>query len=376
MLTSTTRAFGSPSRYIQGYGELERLQDYTADYGKKVLAIIDPFFYDTLSPALKDQFETAGAVIESVKFGGETTITELERLAAIASGYSSDVVVGIGGGKTIDAAKYTGIKASAAIVIAPTSAATDAPTSALSVTYTEEGVHAETIYFKRNPDLILVDSKIVSKAPVRLLVSGMGDARSTYFEARAHQESNTANRIGKGYRTTLAGMAVSELCYQVLLEDGLKAKQAAEAGACTEALENIIEANTLLSGLGVECVGCAGAHSLNSGFSAVEACRNYTHGEIVAFGTLCQLVLENRPKAEIEEVLAFSTSVGLPVTLAEIGLEASMETDLRRVAERAAKARHIVAEPVTVNSEIIYHAILAADAMGRGWKAERLSTGV
>lgn len=376
MLTSTTRAFGSPSRYIQGYGELERLHDYTADYGKKVLAIIDPFFYDTLSPALKDQFETAGAVIESVKFGGETTITELERLAAIASGYSSDVVVGIGGGKTIDAAKYTGIKASAAIVIAPTSAATDAPTSALSVTYTEEGVHAETIYFKRNPDLILVDSKIVSRAPVRLLVSGMGDALSTYFEARAHQESNTANRIGKGYRTTLAGIAVSELCYQVLLEDGLKAKQAAEAGACTEALENIIEANTLLSGLGVECVGCAGAHSLNSGFSAVEACRNYTHGEIVAFGTLCQLVLENRPKAEIEEVLAFSTSVGLPVTLAEIGLEASMETDLRRVAERAAKARHIVAEPVTVNSEIIYHAILAADAMGRGWKAERLSTGV
>ena len=354
MLTSTTRAFGSPSRYIQGYGELERLQDYTADYGKKVLAIIDPFFYDTLSPSLKEAFEAAGSAIESVKFGGETTITELERLAAIASQNGSDVIVGIGGGKTIDAAKYTGIAVSAAIVIAPTSAATD----------------AETIYFKRNPDLILVDSKIVSKAPIRLLVSGMGDALSTYFEARAHLESNTANRIGKGYRTTLAGMAVSELCYQVLLEDGLKAKQAAEAGACTEALENIIEANTLLSGLGVECVGCAGAHALNSGFSAVEACRNYTHGEIVAFGTLCQLVLENRPKAEIEEVLDFSTSVGLPVTLAEIGLDARMEADLRLVAERAAKAKHIAAEPVTVNPEIIYHAILAADAMGREWKAE------
>ena len=160
MLTSTTRAFGSPSRYIQGYGELERLQDYTADYGKKVLAIIDPFFYDTLSPSLKEAFEAAGSALESVKFGGETTITELERLAAIASQNGSDVVVGIGGGKTIDAAKYTGIAVSAAIVIAPTSAATDAPTSALSVTYTEEGVHAETIYFKRNPDLILVDSKI------------------------------------------------------------------------------------------------------------------------------------------------------------------------------------------------------------------------
>lgn len=368
MLTSTTRAFGSPSRYIQGYGELEALPQHSETFGQTVFAIIDPYFYDDYAVLLRQAYAGTGASLTPALFGGETTKKELDRLAALARSENADVIVGIGGGKTVDAAKYVGNATDAAIIVAPTAASTDAPTSALSVTYTEEGVHDESIYFKKNPDLILVDSKIIAKAPVRLLVAGMGDALSTYFEARAHVESNTANRIGKGYRTTLAGMAVSELCYRVLLEDGLKAKIAVEAGVCTEALENIIEANTLLSGLGVECAGCAAAHSYNSGFSALKACQQYMHGEIVAFGTLCQLVLENRPSAEIEEVLTFSQSIGLPVTLAQIGLDNPAEEDLRLVAARAAQAKHIVAEPVTVNEEILYQAILAADALGRSFQ--------
>ncbi|MDO4288614.1 MAG: glycerol dehydrogenase [Eubacterium sp.] len=365
MLTTTTRAFGSPSRYIQGCGVLDHLKDYAADFGSRVFAIIDPYFFKSLSEKFEAAFAGGDLEIVCAVFGGQTTKAELSRLSALAKEAGCDVVVGVGGGKTIDAAKYTGIQTQSAIIIAPTSAATDAPTSALSVTYTPEGVHDETIYFKKNPDLILVDSKVIVTAPIRLLVSGMGDALSTYFEARAHLESNTANRIGKGYKTTLAGMAVSELCYQVLLEDGLKAKLAAERGVVTEALENIIEANTLLSGLGVECVGCAAAHSYNSGFSALEACRRYTHGEIVAFGTLCQLVLENRPSEEIETVLNFSESVGLPTTLADIGLTDPTEADLRLVARRASAAKHIVAEPVTITEDILYDAILAADALGR-----------
>lgn len=365
MLSTTTRAFGSPGRYIQGSGELDRLQDYAKDYGTRIFAIIDPFFYEDLQKKLKERFKKSGLQITCATFQGETTREELSRLTVLASEACCEVVVGIGGGKTIDAAKYTGIHTDSAIIIAPTSASTDAPTSALSVTYTAEGIHDETLYYKRNPDLILVDSKIIAQAPIRLLVSGMGDALSTYFEARAHFESNTANRIGTGYKTTLAGMAISETCYKILLEDGLKAKLAAECGIVTEALENIIEANTLLSGLAVECVGCAAAHSFNSGFSALPACRSYTHGEIVAFGTLCQLVLENRSKTELQTVLHFSSTIGLPITLADIGLQEVSEEDLRLVAERAAKAKHIVAEPVTVNANILYEAILAADAAGR-----------
>ena len=365
-----TYAIKAPARYAQGAGELANLGRSAKKLGDKFLVICSDNSRGRFGAQVEASLAEQEKEVVFTTFHGEATKDEVFAKMDECRAQGCDVVVGMGGGKALDTAKAVAENLGLPCVIIPTVASNDAPCSGVAVLYNDAGVVIKAVLMRRNPDLVLVDTGIIANAPRRLFAAGLGDALSTYFEARAHLESNTANRIGKGYRTTLAGMAVSELCYQVLLEDGLKAKQAAEAGACTEALENIIEANTLLSGLGVECVGCAGAHALNSGFSAVEACRNYTHGEIVAFGTLCQLVLENRPKAEIEEVLDFSTSVGLPVTLAEIGLDARMEADLRLVAERAAKAKHIAAEPVTVNPEIIYHAILAADAMGREWKAE------
>jgi glycerol dehydrogenase len=39
---------------------------------------------------------------------------------------------------------------------------------------------------------------------------------------------------------------------------------------CTPAVENIIEANTFLSGVGFESGGIAGAHAIPNGFTAIE----------------------------------------------------------------------------------------------------------
>lgn len=71
------------------------------------------------------------------------------------------------------------------VIIVPTIASTDAPCSALSVIYTDEGVFEKYLFLPSSPDMVMVDTDIVSKAPVRLLISGMGDALATYFEARA-----------------------------------------------------------------------------------------------------------------------------------------------------------------------------------------------
>ena len=55
MIASRTMSFGSPGRYIQGPGEIRRLAQHTAKYGDKVFAVIDPFFYDSLTPQLTAQ---------------------------------------------------------------------------------------------------------------------------------------------------------------------------------------------------------------------------------------------------------------------------------------------------------------------------------
>lgn len=368
-LTTRTRAMGSPGKYIQGRGELENLTHYLVGLGDRALALIDPFMFDPLKGRLEARFRTAELNLFSSKFRGEVTINEINRVTEIALNEKSNVVMGIGGGKTIDTAKAVANRIKSPVVVVPTAASTDAPCSALSVIYTDEGVYSHVIRYGRNPDIVLVDSDIISKAPVRLLVSGMGDALATFFEARASQESNSANFVGTGFRRCLSGMALARLCYEILLEDGLKAKIAVEKGACTEAVENIIEANTLLSGFGFENCGCAAAHGIHDGLTALEETHHKYHGEKVAFGTICQLVMENRTMEEIDEVIRFCKDVGLPMTLGDLGIEKVRQEDLMKVAEKSiVEGSTIHAEPFQVTAEMVYDAMLTADSIGRRYK--------
>ena len=112
--------------------------------------------------------------------------------------------------------------------ICPTIASTDAPCSALSVIYTDEGVFEKYLFLPANPNMVMMDTEIIAKSPVRLTVAGMGDALATYFEARACQRSEATSCAGGN--TTGAAMALAELCFDTLMEEGVKAKIALEAG--------------------------------------------------------------------------------------------------------------------------------------------------
>jgi glycerol dehydrogenase len=159
---------------------------------------------------------------------------------------------------------------------------------------------------------------VIAGSPVRLLVAGMGDALATWFEAKACAESGAKNM--RGGASTRTALALAELCYKTLLADGVAAIGALERREPNEALDRLVEANTLLSGLGFESSGLAAAHAIHNGLTAAPGTHAYMHGEKVAFGLLAQLMLESQPASVVEEVLAFANSVGLPTTLADIGI--------------------------------------------------------
>ena len=363
------RTFIAPNKYIQGPGEMDNIGKYVDTLGSKALVLISEGGRRRTGAQIEASFEGAKADLLFETFDGECTTVEVDRVVECAKSQGADVIVGVGGGKIFDTAKAAAYYLDCPVVIAPTIAATDAPCSALSVIYTPDGAVESYLFLKQNPNIVLMDTQIIAKSPVRLTVSGMGDALATYFEARAshkHDGDNFAN--GK---PGLLGMAVAELCYKTLLADGYKAKVALEAGALTESVERIIEANTLLSGLGFESGGVAAAHAVHNGFSTLEECHAYQHGEKVAIGVLTQLVLEDSPDEEFFAVLDFCVSVGLPVTLAQIGVVDPTPEKIMHVAEVAcAPTDTAVNMPFAINPKMVADAIMAADAFGRKALAE------
>ena len=164
---------------------------------------------------------------------------------------------------------------------------------------------------------------------------------------------------------------MAELCFNTLMEEGVKAKLAVERGVCTESVEKIIEANTLLSGIGFESAGLAGAHAIHNGMTVLEECHGMYHGEKVAFGTIAQLVLEDVPMEDLEEVISFCIEVGLPVTWEQLGAEDITDEQIMEVAEAACAENDTLHNmPFEVTPAKVFAALKAADAYGRYFMGE------
>lgn len=366
---SALRTIISPNRYVQGRGAIARLGEFIAPLGSRPLLLADSFVRNAVGDDVDASLAAAGLTSSWEGFGGVPTSAEADRIVSVITEKGIDVIVGIGGGSTIDTVKAAGHKAGIRWASVPTVASTDAPTSALAVIYTSTGEFEEYRFFPRNPDLVLVDTQLVANAPVAFLAAGIGDALATWLEARATRASSAETMAGG--LPTLTGTALAQLSWDVLWENALPALDAVAQNVVTPALEKVVEANTLLSGLGFESGGLAAAHAIHNGLTAVPQTHGLAHGQKVNIGSLAQLILEGAPTAEITAFIEFTTRVGLPTTLTEVGLDPADRESLRAVAEAATVAGetiHNMPVPVTVDSVI--DALSSIEILSRRVRAE------
>lgn len=354
---------GFPGRYIQGEGTLASLAEEVRRFASRALVIAGGTAARAIVPVhLAAWREHLAVSVEP--FGGECSDEEVARLTALAKSQKCDMVIGVGGGKVIDTAKAVGFAARTRVAIVPTIASSDAPTSAVAVIYSPDGIFQRCLILPQNPDLVLVDTTVIAQAPVRFLVAGMGDALATWFEAESCRQTCAPNECrGAG---TLTGYALARLCYDTLLEYGVAARLSCQEQVVTPALTRIVEANILLSGLGFESGGLATAHSIHNGLTQLEGTHGYLHGEKVAIGVLAGLFLTGQSSQTVREVYDFCESVGLPTTLEMVGLAKATRDDLRKVAEgacREGESIHHEACPVSVDAVVA--ALTLADKFGR-----------
>ena len=354
--------FESLSHYVQSAGLISEVGKYLAPLGDHIAVIADERVLSIVRNSMGKSSRQYGVNLKFFRFRGECCEEEIERLNIEIRKARVQVIAGVGGGKTLDTAKLVSFTLNMPMVSIPTLASTDAPVSRVAVINTAEGRVQEIRLLPQHPRMVLVDSDVIIHAPKRFLVAGIGDALSTWFEARACSYANGVN-LFRGHPTQ-AGLALARACWDNLTSCANEAVRAATQQTLSPSAEIVIETIILLSGLGFENGGLALAHALHNGLSQLPCTEGTLHGEKVAFGLLVQCVAEEAN--ETEEVLALLQEVGLPTTLEALGCHSnkdSLKTVVNYVFSR--EITKIRNEPIEISPQQLINAILEANSLGR-----------
>ncbi|MCO6049534.1 glycerol dehydrogenase [Mesorhizobium sp. RP14(2022)] len=345
-----------PGRYLQGPGILDRLGVEAMAFAPHALVVLDKgvvaFLREPVETAMRGHVEA-----QIFEHGGECSESEIRRMVEAARAHGAGVIVGAGGGKAIDTAKAAARDCALPVIVVPTIAASDAPCSALAVVYNDDGTVAYDSFLPRNPDLVLADTAIIANSPARFLAAGIGDALATFYEAESCRQSGAHNCLG------MPGLplafTVASSCRDAIFAFGADALAECDAKTAGPALERVVEANILLSGIGFESGGVAAAHAIHHGLCELEDVHHHLHGEKVAIGVLAGLKL-HKEEAELARVRAFCESVRLPVRLRDIGIKDATEEKLQTIAARACRSGEIIHnEPIPVTPAMVVEALTA-----------------
>jgi glycerol dehydrogenase-like iron-containing ADH family enzyme len=324
----------APARVMRGQNALGDAIEYIVRLGQRPLIIggAQSLKLNQLQ-VLLDRPELE---IDIVKYTPDCCETSLDRLIQAASVDQADLIIGIGGGKCLDTAKLLAHRCQLPVVTIPTSGATCAAWTALSNIYSESGAFLCDVSLAKCPDLLILDYGIVATAPSRTLVAGIGDAIAKWYEAS----------VSSGHSSqTLLIAAVQQA--RVLRDILFQKSAAAIAHPGSEDWQEVVDATVLLAGVigglgGAQCRTVA-AHAVHNGLTHLPGSHHALHGEKVAYGILVQLRLEemlqgNQLAATArQQLLDFYTEIGLPKTLADLGLSEITIAQLHHAATLACK---------------------------------------
>ena len=274
---------------------------------------------ETMEPS----FDKAQISYEKEIYAGFPSYKKIEILKKSITDKQCDVLVGIGGGRIMDLTKAAADQLSIPIVLIPTSAATCASFSPLSVIYTDEGKCVGYLHFDYEVNAVLVDEKVMSEQPPRLLAAGIMDAMAKYIEIANGKPKITleTDNISK-----YSAYRMAEDIYNILEKYGKQAYLDVCEKKNTETVHNVIFCNIALTGIVSALMRArrqtAIAHKLYESMRTYyfKESINYLHGEIVATGLIAQLRFNHNTEA-IERLKQYMKEMEMPINLQDLGLQ-------------------------------------------------------
>jgi len=344
-----------PAQYLHSAGILRQAGECVAPWGKRALISGGKRALAAAEEPLVKSLEKAGIVWRKHLFTGECSLGNVAKIKSMARGAKASVIIGAGGGKSLDAAKQAAEDLGLPMVCIPTIAATCASTTAVSAIYHDRGEFFKNLRHARNPSLVLVDPEIVTRSPGIYLRAGILDSLAKWFEGRAVWPC-----IQNPDVQTTAAMHLAEVLYNGHRKQAIDAVRLNREQRVDDALIQTIDRVIFLTGMiqtlakGIHFTALA--HSVHNGLTLIKGSHGILHGLKVGYGIMVQLCVEKCPKKEFQDVLTFFRRLGLEPSFKGLGLPFDAELALR-VGEKAAANPEIGTLRYPVNKVVIAQAM-------------------
>lgn len=309
-------------RYLQGAGYVKKAGEEIRRLGTSPLIIGGKTALEITRSAIEKSVKDNCNKYEIVVHTGTCNEERARELAQLAAEKGYDVIVGVGGGVICDFAKLCGYYAKLPVINVPTSSATCAAYTPLSVRYTPEGKTVGSLHLGYEVDGVIADTEVIAAQPVRLLLAGVFDALAKFVEIKQRfTEETTDYPIGLDY-----AYVMSKYSYKLLNEKIQKCLDDMQKGEITDDVENIIfttiAATGVISGIARGSNQTAIAHKFYEAvrFLFSQSSRPYLHGEIVGVG----LLIQNHFNGEEENnkmLLELMKKYNMPYRITDIGIE-------------------------------------------------------
>lgn len=342
--------------YTIGEGAIKQLGEICTKWGNKAVIVGGKTALEKAGQMIQEALEIAEIHVHcSLWYGGECTPGNITKLIHELEGEAVDMIIGVGGGRALDTAKAVANAKGLPIITVPTIAATCAATTKLSVVYGEDGVFDQFYFYELPPSHVVIDTEVIAKAPAKYLRAGMGDTLAKHYECTFASSGKDLD-----HNSGLA-RAMSTMCVTPLLEHGKEAMESVKMGKVSFALEQVILANVVTTGLVsmlvAEEYNGAIAHSLFYGLTQlphIEA--RYLHGDVVGYGVLVQLMLDGHEE-EVKKLHGFFKKVGIPTCLSDIEVPVS-EGVLMPILENVLTQPDMEVLPYSITEKLLLEAIL------------------